>query len=586
MAYTRICQGGYAGAYAGQHTYIEYQILSKETTTYRVRIQYVGYSGSGGSSWNGDNDSIFYLNIAGNQVDNGTVSHFDYRPAGSYHVFRTYDITLNHGQTYTVAGSHYSGTSLGLSQCSGSFHLPTLATSSKVTSMPSTWNDDENYTYSFSNPSSGRRATLILTADKASNFANFDPLPGNPATIKLSDASKNMLWKGYPNQKSVTVTFAHCTYEGSTQVDIDWKNVTINCQNADPVAPVISVNDVNTKTVSYTGSSTTKMVKGYSNLKCSVTTKAVGKKSATISKYIFLCGSMKKEIDASSSDLSVIFESAGDPIIQCVAVDSRGNQAKTGKVLTAVAYTPVSISKLTAVRTNAGKGTNVVLSWTKTGTPTAYSYKWGPVGGSLTVGTVAISPTATSVTLTHNFNAGKAYTVVLTAKDLITEVSTSVTVGIARVPVKFLKDGNIKVRSDALLERDTGDTRTILDAVYPIGSIYMSVNNANPGAFLGGTWEAIEGCFLLGQSPDYEAGTTGGEAEHTLTTNEIPKHNHSFRINIQHGDGTLTSGEALTSGLQRNGRIRYFGTTQEAGEDKPHNNMPPYLAVYIWKRTK
>ena len=585
MAYTRICQGGYSGAYAGQLTYIEYQILSKTSNSYTVRLQYVGYSGSGGYSWNGDTDTRASFQVNGNSVLNNAVATFDYRNAGTYRVFATYDITLPHGRTYGVSAWHNSGVSLGTSSCSGSFTLPTLATSSKVTSMPSTWNDDENYTYSFSNPSSGRRATLILTADKASNFANFDPLPGNPATIKLSDASKNALWKAYQNQNSVTVTFAHCTYEGSSQVDIDWKNVTINCQNADPTAPKITVEDTNKNTAAYTGSSS-KMVVGYSDLKCTVKTPSTGKKSATISKYIFNCGDVKKEVEATAEELSVTFPGAKSNVIQCIAEDSRGNRASIQKELSVVSYTPVSLPNVTATRTNAGKGTNVVLSWTKTGTPTAYSYKWGPSGGSLTVGTVAISPTATSVTLTHNFNAGKAYTVVLTAKDLITEVSTSVTVGIARVPVKFLKDGNIKVRSDALLERDTGDTRTILDAVYPIGSIYMSVNNANPGAFLGGTWEAIEGCFLLGQSPDYEAGTTGGEAEHTLTTNEIPKHNHSFRINIQHGDGPLTSGEALTSELQRNGRIRYLGTTKEAGEDKPHNNMPPYLAVYIWKRTK
>ena len=67
----------------------------------------------------------------------------------------------------------------------------------------------------------------------------------------------------------------------------------------------------------------------------------------------------------------------------------------------------------------------------------------------------------------------------------------------------------------------------VLDA-YPVGSIYMSVNSTNPSQLFGGTWEAIAGGrVLIGQNTSYPAGSTGGEATHTLTTNEMPSHSHS-----------------------------------------------------------
>ena len=73
----------------------------------------------------------------------------------------------------------------------------------------------------------------------------------------------------------------------------------------------------------------------------------------------------------------------------------------------------------------------------------------------------------------------------------------------------------------------TAGTNFVLDNVYPIGSIYMNVNSTNPGTLFGGTWEQIQGRFLLGMSSSYPAGSQGGEASHTLTTEEMPSHGHN-----------------------------------------------------------
>ena len=68
----------------------------------------------------------------------------------------------------------------------------------------------------------------------------------------------------------------------------------------------------------------------------------------------------------------------------------------------------------------------------------------------------------------------------------------------------------------------------LLNKVYPVGSIYMSVVNVSPASFLGGTWQAIEqGRMLMAAGSSWQAGATGGAAYHTLTVAEMPAHNHS-----------------------------------------------------------
>lgn len=114
--------------------------------------------------------------------------------------------------------------------------------------------------------------------------------------------------------------------------------------------------------------------------------------------------------------------------------------------------------------------------------------------------------------------------------------------------------------------------------IYPVGSIYISVNNTNPGTMFGGTWERIQDTFLLASGSTYGAGTTGGEATHTLTINEMPSHSHTLTGN----SGTGGKAETVPYGSATTGTNMY--AIKNAGGGQPHNNMPPYLAVYVWKR--
>lgn len=115
------------------------------------------------------------------------------------------------------------------------------------------------------------------------------------------------------------------------------------------------------------------------------------------------------------------------------------------------------------------------------------------------------------------------------------------------------------------------------DKIYPVGSIYMSMNSTNPSLLFGGTWELLKDRFLLGAGGTYGVGATGGEATHTLTIAEMPSHKHYMRVA---GGGNNYEGVTIGPGAYTSNE-----DTSEKGDGQPHNNMPPYLAVYMWKRT-
>ena len=126
----------------------------------------------------------------------------------------------------------------------------------------------------------------------------------------------------------------------------------------------------------------------------------------------------------------------------------------------------------------------------------------------------------------------------------------------------------------------------ILLSVYPVGSIYKSTNSMSPAELFGGTWERIKDQFLLASGDTYTAGSTGGEAEHTLTQAEIP---NGIVINENPKSQIYIKGVERTS--IKTGNDWIFAANKDFAElmgtqmpNQPHNNMPPYLTVYMWKR--
>lgn len=169
-----------------------------------------------------------------------------------------------------------------------------------------------------------------------------------------------------------------------------------------------------------------------------------------------------------------------------------------------------------------------------------------------------------------------------------------------------------------------------LNVAYPVGSIYISTISSNPSSYLGGTWEQIKGRFLVasgtvtdanGETATFYAGTTGGEYVHRLSLEEMPSHTHpvsvdpvpahshtykdkysnyidvpyfyAFDPEIREWkldnlsvdfDGNRTSPYVVTSTSDSEGHTHNVVNMNGAGEFSPHNNLPPYLSVYVWKR--
>jgi hypothetical protein len=125
---------------------------------------------------------------------------------------------------------------------------------------------------------------------------------------------------------------------------------------------------------------------------------------------------------------------------------------------------------------------------------------------------------------------------------------------------------------------------TLLKA-YPVGAIYISTANTSPASLFGGTWTQLKDRFLLGAGNTYSAGATGGAATVTLTVDQMPKHTHDLSMASKQNTGSDYSTSYLGLGESGNTNYTNDNPVKSAGGGKSHNNMPPYLVVYMWKRT-
>ena len=151
--------------------------------------------------------------------------------------------------------------------------------------------------------------------------------------------------------------------------------------------------------------------------------------------------------------------------------------------------------------------------------------------------------------------------------------------------VRKLKDrsGNYVVPTtrSSCVYFDDNTTLTKL-SFYPVGSIYQSTGSTSPASLFGGNWERIQGRFLLGTSSSYSVTDTGGEESHTLTAWEIPK---SLPVPYAtETGGSISCFEKNAIDLTAKSTKTGWVNVNNVGV-RSHNNMPPYYAVNIWRRT-
>ena len=129
---------------------------------------------------------------------------------------------------------------------------------------------------------------------------------------------------------------------------------------------------------------------------------------------------------------------------------------------------------------------------------------------------------------------------------------------------------------------------TINNLVYPVGSIYINATVAtNPATLLGvGTWVAYgEGRVPVGKasSGTFDTlGATGGAETHTLSENEMPSHSHTVTFPRQNTSG---GGGPVHPCMDNGTGGPVYPTVSSAGGGAAHNNLQPYIVVYMWKRT-
>lgn len=220
--------------------------------------------------------------------------------------------------------------------------------------------------------------------------------------------------------------------------------------------------------------------------------------------------------------------------------------------------------------------------------------------------------TVGSATKPVYINNGVASAVSVDLSTLAPKASPGLT-GTPTAPTANVDTNNTQIATCGFVRNAIAKFAPMLDTmkkIYPVGSIYMSTVSTNPATLFGfGTWEAMPaGRVLLAQGKSswgttYNAGSTGGEATHQLTVGELPAHNHTastnttgnhthqFQLYGPNGDTNLNFPSDYDTNYARNkgttlsaGNHSHTININNTGSSQAHNNIQPYLTVYMWKR--
>lgn len=400
------------------------------------------------------------------------------------------------------------------------------------------------------------------------------------------------------NAMSATATVTCETYNGDTLVGQSTATCTLTLKAAD-VAPSVSL-----ATADPTGNLTTygKYVVSKSKITATSTpTLAYG--ASLVSTVISANGA---QYNASPATTDFIL-SASNTTVSVTITDSRGQTATATATIQIYDYAAPQIISMAAHRCNSDGTDNNAGAYFKV----AYSIVITALGNNnsktlkvkykkrsaSTYTETSFTPTAyteTSATSAIAADTNATYDIVVELTDDFGTASVSLVLPTASTRMNWGAGENGGVAIGKVSEHDKTleiaddwavKSKGIVDLIYPVGAIYMSVNSTSPATLFGGTWAAIEDTFLLSAGSTYTAGDTGGEATHTLTKDELPAEN--LGINA----GTNWLGYRNTNASTGNG-IAGLGAkagtaikTDNMGSGQAHNNMPPYLVVYVWKRT-
>lgn len=518
--------------------------------------------------------------------------------------------------------------------------------------------EDGVYTYAVSVRASGTHT--LNTIPRASSISMASGTMGSASTISISRASSSFthtltyafgnatgtivskttstsvswtppltLAQQIPSSTSGKITITCTTYSGNTSVGS--KSITVTLKVPDSVKPTMTSLTA-TRVDGNVPSAWGIYVQGKSKATLKING-AAGTQGSTISSYSISGGGFSS---TSSSFTTGFLTTVGTITFTAKVTDSRGRTSDTKTVsISVVAYSPPSVSSYSSQRCNSA-GTPLD-SGTYVKGLISFSYASCSSKNTITTSTSYKKSTATAWTNANKtFSSGTAFTfggsisaessydIKYTISDAFTTVTVNDTISTVSVLMDFkaggkgIAIGKVSEFDNTLEVSDKWNFRVygkllkayIVDSIYPVGSIYMSVNATSPATLFGGTWTQLKDRFLLGAGSTYGNGTTGGEASHKLSVNEMPSHAHDTPFfNNMTNNGEMVSdfegvfGKGMTASAAKSltGKSviemwwkeqtnnaegnEYSYLTASKGGSVAHNNMPPYLAVYMWKRT-
>lgn len=418
-------------------------------------------------------------------------------------------------------------------------------------------------------------------------------------TFVLTDAERETL-RAACTGISMPVRYALRTIIGGKEY-YSTLDRTMSMSDAAPILGDVVYKDANANTVAITGDNQV-IVQRQSDLQVSFGV-ATAQKGATITGYeATFAGVTKTSSSVMTFDFGKVDVSSDMPLVFS-AIDSRG--LKTSTIITVKVepwWEPTSTIELkrknnfepeTHIKAsawyaslNAKNGVTITAKYRKAGSSDAWS-------------TVALT---NGVEATVTCDRDYAYEWQIVTADKLSSTTQSLTLG-RGIPTFFIDTAKSSVGVNCFPTSSNvlqlGDNALLTaQGAYPVGAIYLSVNDTDPATLFGGAWERIsQGRFLIGaganvaNTTDYwgaypagkenfPAGEMGGEVEHTLTVDEMPSHTHSERL-----EWSNTKAWGLTgTGEGANAVVDQGSATEATGGGKAHNNMPPYFVVFMWKR--
>lgn len=423
--------------------------------------------------------------------------------------------------------------------------------------------------------------------------------------------------KDLPNSTSEIATFTLETFSDSTSVGSKSVNATIKVRSGVvPSIGTVSISDTNSIC---TGIG--QYVQSQSKLKFSISTS--GSQGSTVTS---VSTKFEGQTYNGSSFTTGTVKGSGSISYTTTIYDSRGRSSQVSGKVTVSAYSPPSLTNVSANRADSSyvvdeaSGTYALLHF-KVGftslsnkNVTSFYIQYRASGTS---SWTKINSWDNNYSLEQDYKAGNLFTSATSSYEVAFGVKDKFmnyyswqifTVTPTYSLINFGKDG----RSLTFFGQDANqkDTLTVLgdivapiflNKIFPVGAVYITYDNNNPGNFLGGTWEQFgQGRTLVGEGTGNDGSTsmfftsnsTGGEFKHKLVLEEMPNHTHY--ILDQPSDGnTGFSGDPggkspYTRATERADRTKryWWGTTYPSGGDKAHNNVQPYIVTYFWRRTK